>query len=82
MQEKVQTRKRAKAVREPEVVESVEVEVEVRPIFYGIATTDLILEGGSVWTGEQVDILEDKGDEWLTDKGLVSKLFLLLKKIN
>lgn len=80
MQEKVQTKKRRKAVQEPEVVEKVE--VEVKPIMHGIATTNLIVDGVEVKQGEQIDILEDKGDEWLTDKGLVSKLFLLLKKIN
>lgn len=85
MQEKVQARKQRKVIREPEVlekVEAVEVEAKAKPIFHGIATTDLIINGARVWQGEQVDILEDKGDEWLTDKGLVSKLFLLLKKTN
>lgn len=87
MQEKVQTRKkRNKAVQAPEVVEKVEVEekveVKAKPILFGVATTNLIIDGKAVEQGEQVDILEDKGDEWLTDKGLVSKLFLLLKKTN
>lgn len=87
MQEKVQTRKpRAKTVQEPEVVEKVEVEIGVevkaKPISLGIATTNLIVDGKGIEQGEQLDILEDKGDEWLTDRGLVSKLFLLLKNID
>ena len=78
MQEKVQAKKQRKVIQEPEVLEKVE--AKAKPIFHGIATTDLIVNDVGVGQGEQVDILEDKGDEWLTDKGLVSKLFLLLKK--
>lgn len=74
MTEKVQSRRKGSTDVEPKIEV---VEVKQKPIMYGIATMNL----GTIAEGEKVDILEDKGDEWLTDKGLVSKLFLLLRKI-
>lgn len=85
MQDKVPSKRRQrKPVDENEIqayVISLEqgVEVKVDPISYGIATTDLAENG--ILKGEQVDIFEDKEDHWLTNKGLVSKLYLLLRKI-
>ncbi|TVX86104.1 hypothetical protein [Paenibacillus agilis] len=70
MTEKVQGRRKG-STDEPKV------DVKPKAIMHGIATTNL----NEIAKGEKVDIYEDKGDEWLTDKGLVSKLFLLLKKI-
>ncbi|EJW13991.1 hypothetical protein M5X02_31440 [Paenibacillus alvei] len=73
MAEKVQNRRKGSIEVEPKVV----VEEKSKPIMFGIATTNL----EAIEKGEKVGILEDKGDEWLTEKGLVSKLFLLLQKI-
>lgn len=73
MAEKVQNRRIGSIEVEPKVV----VEEKSKPIMFGIATTNL----EAIEKGEKVGILEDKGDEWLTEKGLVSKLFLLLQKI-
>ncbi|OME54143.1 hypothetical protein BSK59_16315 [Paenibacillus odorifer] len=84
MQDKVPTTKRRTKTTPSDQLKDEKVEVVVEkslPIFYGIATTNLTIDTVKVNQGEQVDILEDKGDEWLTDKGIVSKLFLLLKKI-
>jgi hypothetical protein len=56
--------------------------VEAKPIYMGIATCNLIVDNGSLEKGDKVAILADNGsNEWLTEKGLVSKLFLLLKNI-
>lgn len=49
-----------------------------RPIYQGVATTNV----NEVKAGEQVVVYEDKQEDWLTDKGLVPKIYLLLKKIN
>lgn len=80
MQNKAPAKRRQKeVVAESGIVFEQGVETKIDPIFYGIATTDLNESG--VPKGEQVSILEDQGDNWLTDKGLISKLYLLLKKI-
>lgn len=63
-------------VVEAEAVEVVEEEV-VKPILLGIATTNV----NGIAKNEMVSIFEDEGDTWLTEKGSVSKLYLLLKKV-
>lgn len=83
MPDKVEVKKTRskKIVSKPLKEENADVVVEdLKPIMYGISTTNLT-SPETIMKGEQVDILEDNGDEWLTNKGLVSKLFLLLKKI-
>lgn len=50
------------------------------PIFYGIATTNITNEEAHIQEGEQVNIYSSDGDEWVTDKGNISKLFLLLRR--
>lgn len=54
---------------------------EIKPFILGIATTRLNVRDGVIEKGETVGILKDNGDQWLTEKGLVPKLYLLLKKI-
>lgn len=62
-------------------IKEVEFEVKAEPIMYGVATTNLIVDNKAIEKGEQVSIFEDNGDEWLTCRGSVSKLYLLLKKV-
>jgi len=48
------------------------------PIMYGIATCTI---DGVVESGEGVEIYESVGECWKTNKGLVSKLYLLLRNL-
>lgn len=74
----------ARKVVEENVIEEVKldalvekIEKEPKPIYIGTATTDLDV----LKKGEKVKVVADEGDNWITENGMISKLYLLLEKI-
>lgn len=67
------------SVESKEKVEIVVPEIAVaKPIYIGVATCNI---DGVIAKDEDALIFKDAGENWETDKGLISKLYLLLKKI-